>query len=177
MVYHIHEEDKCWYPLLPETQARVICYCITGDFLLNNLGLHARRLCSAYCLVYCHSELHMVVVSQCGDLPGDNISKGSHCTHIPVCYCSWRMRGGASYIPYPPIGTCIHVTNSWRGREGMLLLWWVMSYNKSSRTSWKQPHFQKDEHQTIQIHEQCVNLHIRIVSVGSGSCFCFIHRG
>jgi len=34
---------------------------------------------------------YMVVVSQCGDLPGDNISKGSHCTHIPVCYCSWRM--------------------------------------------------------------------------------------
>ena len=142
---------------------------------------------------------YMVVVSQCGDLPGDNISKGSHCTHIPACYCSWRMRGGASYIPYPPIGTCIHLTNSWRGREGMLLLWWVMSYNKSSRASWKlshkmnvaavtlqgstsctspNTHFLKDVRTSnMQTHEQCVKLHVHIVAVGSGSCYCSIHRG
>jgi len=29
----------------------------------------------------------------------------------------------------------------------------------------------------IQTHEQCVNLHVHIVSVGSGSCYCSIHRG
>ena len=95
VVYHIHEEDICWHPLLPETQARVICYCLTGNFLLNNPGLHTWRLCSAYCLVYCHSELRGSCVTVWRPSWRQYIKRFTLYTHSCMLdKCSWRMRRG-----------------------------------------------------------------------------------